>query len=84
MESVKKIDKKIGKEKDKVNSKFVIICKYCKKPIKKVNLIGFSLICPFCKKPQNGEPHLKIPVKKKATKTTNKIITTNKITKITI
>ena len=84
MEAIKKITKKLEQEKDKANSKYIIICKFCKKPIKKVNLIGFSLICPFCKKPQNGEPHLKIPIKKKATKTTNKIITTNKITKISI
>ena len=73
MEAIKKITKKIEKEKDKTNSKYIIVCKYCKKTIKKVNLIGFSLICPFCKKPQNGEPHLKIPIKKKATKIANKI-----------
>ena len=68
MENVNKVTKKIGKEKDKVNSKFIIICKYCKKPIKKVNLIGFSLICPLCKKPQNGEPQLKVITLKKITK----------------
>ena len=66
MEVIKKNKEK--EKKDKNDSKYIIICKYCKKPIKKVNLIGFSLICPLCKKPQNGEPHLKIKPSKKITK----------------
>lgn len=47
-----------------VDNEHILICKYCKKPIKKVELIGFSLICPLCKKPQNGEPHLKLKTSK--------------------
>ena len=36
MEAIKKITKKLEQEKDKANSKYIIICKFCKKPIKKV------------------------------------------------
>jgi hypothetical protein len=47
-----------GKSKKKkvdlhVNSKSIILCKYCEKKIDKVKMLGLSLICPSCGKPQN-------------------------------
>lgn len=58
--SSKQNDSKQNNSKHDLYSNNMIICRHCKKPIDKVNLLGFSLLCPLCGKPQNGEPHIKI------------------------